>query len=107
MTKLHLAVRGCAQMAPSPSRRGQQQRLLKEVLATSSQQVNDQDPEGRTPLMYACQIKEGGAEIVELLCQHGADVCATDTTGTTAFMLAAAHGQWKGGEGTHYTGRFP
>jgi len=55
--------------------------------------VNTPDAEGRTPLMRACQLTVGGAELVALLCLHGADYTITDSTGMTAFMIAAAHGQ--------------
>jgi len=53
--------------------------------------VHSRDKEGRTPLIYAAQLK--AENIAQLLIEHGADVNATDTTTqSSALMWAALYG---------------
>ena len=60
--------------------------------------VKGKDPRnGQTALSCACE--EGHLEIVELLCQHGADLDSVDNKGHTPLMLAILHGH---GETAYY-----
>lgn len=43
--------------------------------------MNARTDNGKTPLMFAAD--EGSAECVELLLQHGADICALDNYGNS------------------------
>lgn len=57
--------------------------------ALQSADVNAQDKEGRTPLMYA--IITGQTDKADQLIEAGADIHKQTDMGRTAFMLAAAH----------------
>ena len=97
-TSIHLAVRRCSRIEPSPFQQSTQLQVLQAAIqAVPPHQphdhgVNAPDAEGRTPLMYASQIGAGGAGLVRLLCRNGANVGVVDSSGMTAFMIAAIHG---------------
>lgn len=66
---------------------------VKEALI-EGQNVNNQDDQGRTPLMAACQ-GNSSVEIIQLLFAHGARVNMRDYEGKTALMYAAQYNRYE------------
>jgi ankyrin repeat protein len=64
---------------------------IKKILKTED--VNEQDPSGRTALMQA--IFSNNPDAVKLLLQAGADINAKDNEGLTALMLAASSSNYR------------
>ena len=54
--------------------------------------INAQNEDGMTALMYAARYGHLTPELLETLVSHGADVNARDNKGRTALMLSALHG---------------
>lgn len=60
----------------------------------AGQDVNNQDIDGRTPLMAACQ-GNSSVEMIQLLLSYGAKVNLTDNEGRTALMYAAKYNKYE------------
>lgn len=60
------------------------------LMHASSHETNDDDVDGRTPLLLACM--HGHYQVVQVLLSLGADVSKRDDEHCTALMLAAARG---------------
>ena len=72
-----------------PSRHTATMAML-ECLLDNGVEVNAQDSEGGTALMYACR-KNDNCDAVKLLLKHGATPACIDVTQMTAYMFAAAY----------------
>jgi ankyrin repeat protein len=57
-----------------------------ELLLTYDALINQENRDGRTPLMAA--VRAGHAQVVQMLIAGGADITISDFTGRTAFDLA-------------------
>jgi len=65
---------------------------IKEAIE-AGQNVNNQDSQGRTPLMAACQ-GNSSVEIIQLLIANGAKINAKDYNGKTVLMYAAQYNRY-------------
>lgn len=66
---------------------------IRGLLGNDPALANAKDPQGRTPLHYACE--RGDKPIVDLLLTRGAELNAKDGRGDTALLLAAQAGKSK------------
>ena len=64
--------------------------LAKILIYKSPSELDHQDKDGKTPLIYACQ--HGFHKIVEILLKNGADPSKNDRHGKTALIHAAKSG---------------
>ncbi|GBF87725.1 hypothetical protein Rsub_00436 [Raphidocelis subcapitata] len=67
-------------------------RLLDAQQGAAAGTLRAPNAEGRTPLMVACCMRDGGAEAAELLLARGADPCGADAAGNTCLHIAALAG---------------
>jgi len=63
-----------------------------EALPGGPEAMQKPNAEGKTPLMMACCMAEGGSEAAQFLLEHGANPAAADNSGNTPIHLAAIAG---------------
>jgi ankyrin repeat protein len=66
---------------------------LAAICSFSAGDVNGRDEDGRTPLMHAVLAEDASPEVVALLVERGADICAHDALERWTALHFAARGQ--------------
>ncbi|MBE3115616.1 ankyrin repeat domain-containing protein, partial [Candidatus Bathyarchaeota archaeon] len=74
------------------ARRGDKREVLAQLNKNKGADINKQDKDGLTPLMYACSVGTAHDDVVQLLVDRGADLNLRDKDSGTALMHAAIEG---------------